>query len=114
MAALVRRLRQGDWTSSAPVIFALVILVTCIPSRLNLGVRHILPMYPLLSIAAGYFIATSFARSSGVRTIFVYCGLLWCCVSSLLSHPDYLAYFNEISSAHPEYYRVDSDRDWGT
>ena len=113
MAALALRLHGRDWRSSAPMIFAIVILLACLPSRLNIGVRHILPMYPPLSIAAGYFVAGLIARSRPLRAIFV-CGcLLWCCVSSLLAHPDYLAYFNEVASTHPEYYRVDSDLDWG-
>ena len=34
-------------------------------------------------------------------------------ISSLLHHPDYLAYFNELVPAEPERVLVDSDLDWG-
>jgi hypothetical protein len=39
--------------------------------------------------------------------------LLWFAGSSLLSHPDYLAYFNELAGSEPEKILVDSDLDWG-
>jgi len=32
---------------------------------------------------------------------------------SLLAHPDYIAYFNELAGRHPERIVVDSDLDWG-
>jgi hypothetical protein len=31
----------------------------------------------------------------------------------MLSHPDYLAYFNELGGSEPENILVDSDLDWG-
>jgi hypothetical protein len=39
--------------------------------------------------------------------------LLWFAGSSLLSHPDYLPYFNELAGSQPEKILVDSDLDWG-
>ena len=39
--------------------------------------------------------------------------LLWMLWSSAASHPDYLAYFNELAGGHPENILVDSDLDWG-
>jgi hypothetical protein len=39
--------------------------------------------------------------------------LLWMMASSAWSHPDYLAYFNELAGDHPEKIIVDSDLDWG-
>src|SRR5581483_3618265 len=37
----------------------------------------------------------------------------WLFGSSLLSHPDYLPYFNELAGDEPEKILVDSDLDWG-
>jgi hypothetical protein len=39
--------------------------------------------------------------------------VLWIAGSSLFSHPDYLAYFNELAGSEPEKILVDSDLDWG-
>jgi hypothetical protein len=38
---------------------------------------------------------------------------LWLAGSSLLAHPDYLPYFNELAGSEPEKIVVDSDLDWG-
>ena len=36
-----------------PGAIALAILLVCLPSRINIGLRHLLPMYPFLAIIAG-------------------------------------------------------------
>jgi len=107
------RLRHGEWKTAAPAIFAIAILLVVLPSRINIGVRHILPIYPLLAIAAGYFVDISLRRARLFQTIFVFACMAWLCTNSLLAHPDYLAWFNEIADAHPERFSIDSDLDWG-
>ena len=37
----------------------------------------------------------------------------WFLISSAISHPDYLPYFNELAGSQPEKIVVDSDLDWG-
>jgi len=39
--------------------------------------------------------------------------MVWFAASSLLSHPDYLAYTNELAGESPEKVLADSDLDWG-
>src|SRR5208337_2019863 len=46
-------LPDGDWIVVAPVVAALTLLLVCLPSHINIGVRHILPIYPLLAISGG-------------------------------------------------------------
>lgn len=111
--ALLMRLRRGEWQPAASIVAALSILLVCVASHINLGVRHILPIYPLLSIGAGNFVAASLRPIRTARSIFALSLLLWCGVDSLLAHPDYLAWFNPIASSHPEHFRADSDLDWG-
>jgi hypothetical protein len=110
---MLGRLRYGDWRTAAPAIFAILVLLICMPGRLNIGVRHILPMYPMLSIAAGYCAAEWTGARGRLRKTLAAACVAWCCVASLRAHPDYLASFNEIASWRPEYFRVDSDLDWG-
>lgn len=109
---LLLRLRTREW-QAAPIIAAFSILLVCMASHINLGVRHILPIYPVLSIAAGYFVAVSLRPFRSVRSIFALSLLLWCSFDSLSAHPDNLAWFNPIASAHPEHFRLDLDLDWG-
>ena len=99
----------------SPVVCALAILVVVLPSRITIGVRHVLPIYPFLSITAGFGLVALFRRGRSNRWIqaVAFALLLWFSASSAMAHPDYLAYFNELGGAHPERIVVDSDLDWG-
>lgn len=112
-----KRLAKFDGAASAPLAYALGILLFAAGfSNINLGIRHILPAYIGLSVVAGA--GAAFLWSSlwfhGVAARAILGVLLtWLVVSSALSHPDYLAYFNEIARSQPDKFLVDSDLDWG-
>ena len=106
---------QRGWRPLVPAASALAILLVSLPSTINLGVRHILPMFPLLAIAGGYAVvrlweARIFPPACRVLAV---CLLLWLAVESLAAHPDYLAYFNQVAGKRPERILVESDLDWG-
>jgi Dolichyl-phosphate-mannose-protein mannosyltransferase len=113
---LIRSFKQDrDWRKIAPILFALVILGLSMSSHINIGVRHILAIYPLLSIVAGHAASELW---DGIRwpvlsrsVIAIACVSL--VISSVLAHPEFLAYFNCFASRHPERIEVDSDLDWG-
>lgn len=98
-----------------PVLIAAALLLVCLPSRINIGVRHVLPIYPFLAITAGAGIATLTRAGPARPTRAAIAALLvgWQLVASFGSHPDYLAYFNELAGRHPERILVDSDLDNG-
>lgn len=106
------------WTNAGPasvIAFTFGILLSTIPSRLNIGVRHVLPVYASLSIAAalGLVAAVRMAHRA-VPVALIGGGLLfWAAVSGARAHPDYISYFNEIASREPERYLVQSDLEWG-
>ncbi len=80
-------------------------------ANINIGIRHVLIVYPLLALAAAA-LAPVLRRSRwalGIVTVLV----VWQAVDSARAHPDYLAYFNETVGDRPDRYRVDSDLDWG-
>lgn len=83
-----------------------------VTSHLNIGVRHLLPIYPALYILAGAVILLP-RRAwmlSGVAAL-----LGWHAVESALIRPHYLSYFNPILGGPARAYRsyVDSSLDWG-
>jgi len=85
-----------------------------IESHLNIGVRHLLPTYPVLFILAGalgrYLVPPLTWRA------LVPAGLLaWHAGESIAVAPHYLAYFNELAGGPSGGYRhlVDSSLDWG-
>jgi hypothetical protein len=108
----------GLWRRRRELLFlatpAAFLLLVSMLSGLNLGVRHILPIYPfciVLAAAAGwYFAARSLLAAFGVAAL-----LLFVAASSLHSYPDYLAYSNEAFGGPSSTYRVvtDSNADWG-
>jgi 4-amino-4-deoxy-L-arabinose transferase-like glycosyltransferase len=105
----------ADWIALTPLVAALTGLLICMPSHINIGVRHILPIYPLLAIIAGVG-ACSFwksARPKNAGPAVIFALLAWHLAASVRAHPDYLAYFNEFAGQHPESILIDSDLDWG-
>jgi hypothetical protein len=86
----------------------LLLLLPALTSKINIGVRHVLPLYPLLAIVAAYA-AVALWRRSRVATVVL---LGWYFVATAAAHPDYLPYFNELAR-HPEQIAVDSNLDWG-
>ena len=98
-----------------PVLIAAALLIVCLPSRINIGLRHLLPIYPFLAITAGIGIATLTrpGRARPARAALAVALVSWQLVASFRSHPDYLAYFNELAGEHPERILVDSDLDDG-
>lgn len=109
----VRAVRRREFGALAPAVAATLVLLVCLPSRINLGVRHVLPVYLLLAPVVGYAVV-AFWRSGGSLGRVATVGLLaWQVGAGIAVHPDYLAYFNELAGRRPERVLVDSDLDWG-
>ncbi len=106
---------RQDWESAAPLACVLVIIIITMPSRIDTGVRYVLPVYAFLSMLAAAAVVGLWNRRNHralCRTVAV--ALLgWMTVSSALAHPDYLAYFNEFGGEDPSRLLVVGDLDWG-
>lgn len=116
VVAAFGRWREGrDWSVLAPPGAALALLLVCLPTGFDLGLRHILPIYPLLAIVAGLGVVELWhllgPRWLGPSLAVGLC--VWMAAASVLAHPDYLAYFNRLAGDHPERILVNSDLDWG-
>ena len=92
----------------------LAILVVTMTSGINIGVRHILPIYAPLAIVAAYGIVRIWTRATDAFARTTLAALLaWLLINSSLAHPDYLAWFNEAAGSAPHRIAVDSNLDWG-
>jgi 4-amino-4-deoxy-L-arabinose transferase-like glycosyltransferase len=113
--ALVVRKRLAWPRAWLMVAFSAGILLVGMASRINIGIRHILPIYVGLSLAAAAALHEAMKRLPAGRWLACAAAMaaLWFAGSSLASHPDYLAYFNELAGSEPEKVLVDSDLDWG-
>jgi hypothetical protein len=107
--------QRRSWIDVAPVIAALTVLLACMPSHINIGTRHILPIYPVLAIIGGVGACRlwSALRPKYVGIALTLTLLAWQLTSSISVHPDYLAYFNVLAGKQPERVLIDSDLDWG-
>lgn len=94
-----------------PVVFFMGVSIA---SMLNLGVRHILPIYPFCIVLAGAAAATLAARSMAGRLV-IGALLAFMAVSSLHAFPDYLAYSNEAFGGPANTWKMvaDANDDWG-
>jgi len=108
------RAREGRREILWMVIPATAFLAVSMTSHLNIGVRHILPIYPFLSVlaAVGAGMLQKKHRAWGL----VVSGLVLIhAASSLRAFPNYLSYSNELWGGPSKTYGVltDSNVDWG-
>ncbi len=94
-----------------------IYLAISLTSHINIGIRHFLPVYPFLFIAAGGWLAhlvhSGHARkTAGIVILVVLFG--WMAFETARAFPDYTPYMNQIASGHPGwYYLSDSNVEWG-
>jgi len=83
-------------------------------SSVDIGVRHVLPVYPFLFVLASRFATVQFQRR-GLASALTSVSLSFTIFSSVRIAPHQLAYFNEIIGGPGQGYRylVDSNLDWG-
>jgi hypothetical protein len=107
---------RREWLS--PMALGLVVppvlyFVFSMTSGINIGMRHILPVYPFLYVGAAAWLTTraNWRLGAGVLAAVVALQIAECARIT----PDYLAFFNELAGGPgrgPEYL-VDSNIDWG-
>lgn len=94
-----------------PVAF---LFAAVIPAKVNIGLRHILPVYPFLFVFASRLATLQF-RQGWLALLLLGLSLALTGLSSLCAVPHQLAYFNELVGGPGEGYRYlsDSNVDWG-
>jgi hypothetical protein len=83
-------------------------------AKVNIGVRHILPVYPFLFVLASH-VATIHFSHKWFASLLIGTPLVLTAISSLRIAPHQLAYFNEFVGGPDQGYRYlsDSNVDWG-
>ena len=118
---LRRRIRLKDelflW-----IPIALIVLITSL-WKVNIGLRHLLPIYPFLYLAAGRLVTPPGAGVAGaggrrqgpLATGLVVTCLAWNVVEAGRITPYHLAYFNELIGGprNGHLHLLDSNLDWG-
>ncbi|MFA4998545.1 MAG: glycosyltransferase family 39 protein [Candidatus Paceibacterota bacterium] len=113
--------KVSDWIKShfsefAMILFLGIYWLTSIISTLNIGVRHLLPVFPftILLVSA---VTSSWLKEPSLKLKYAFLAilLLWQAVSVISVYPSILSYFNETigGPSNGYLYVVDSNLDWG-
>ena len=100
------------------VFIIISFFIVGIISNINIGLRHILVIYPFIFILIAKRILVLFKKYSNeldiLKTIIILSIVVYYVFTNLHSYPSYLAYFNEFIGRNNAYkYTVDSNLDWG-
>jgi hypothetical protein len=108
IAGAVVAVRERNRPAVECLMAASAIVLVSMTSNLNIGVRHVLPVYLLISVLAGLAVVRLWKRTWMIAAL-----CLWMVAASVTAHPDYLADFNLLAMGKPERIVADSDLDWG-
>lgn len=115
---LLSIMRQHFW-AAVFVLWIAVYWTAAILGNLNIGIRHLLPIFPFIYILVVFgaygFLKQVKPNLRRITTAFFLLMLLWYISSSLSAFPHYLSYYNELAGGTEEGYKiaVDSNYDWG-
>jgi len=131
----LQKYTRENFTVISISLFIVLYLLESVLGNLNIGIRHILPIYPFVFILVSFGISKwlselpdfefsqdpniakklfSFYGQKIVRYLAVFLLLFWYITSSLSSYPNFLSYFNETVAKDQGYkYVTDSNLDWG-
>lgn len=109
--------RFQDPLAVALALTTIMILVVSARSNINLGIRHVIMVYPLVAVAVARFVDAWLERVDGSprRTV---AGTMLLLVgaqaaSAIIEHPVHLAFANRFAGAEPARVMLDSDLEWG-
>src|SRR5262249_38555706 len=104
------RLREALFLLLPVVVF----LALMIPAKIYIGVRYLVPIYPVLFVCASRLAALSFPRP-WLAPALLGVPVLLTAVSALRSAPHQMAYFSEVIGGpdRGDRYLADTNIDWG-
>jgi hypothetical protein len=102
--------RRRRWLRLAAIVVPLaVFLGASMFARLNIGIRHVLPVLPFLYLLVCFWLGRPRLAPLGIGLV------IFAFVETGIRHPDYLSFFNLLIGGprHGERYLLDSNLDWG-
>lgn len=91
---------------------ALAIVAISMTSKLDIGVRYLLPFFVPFAVATAAAVLAMTRRGIAAKSIAIVLLVVHAGVS-LAAHPDYFPYFNVLAGRDPSRYLIDSNLDWG-
>jgi hypothetical protein len=111
---------KNHFPETAMILWMAVYWYTSITSNLNIGVRHLMPVYGFMFILVSGALVNTAKKISQKKIALGYWALAaallaWYMIESLGVFPYYLTYFNQFAGGPSQGFRyvVDSNIDWG-
>jgi len=113
----IRSWIKSHFPEFAMLTFLGIYWLTSLTSKLNIGVRHLLPVFPFTIILVSAIICNYWLKGQNLKIKYVLVGIIlfWQAFSVISIYPHFLAYFNELVGGPNQgyIYAVDSNLDWG-
>jgi len=108
-----RRASLGIVNAAFVAVPAAVFAAIAVATPLNIGLRHVLPLYPFVILLAAAGVSELGRRSDG-RMVLGILAVFWC-LEFARAYPHPIAFFNAFAGGPQNGYRflVDSNLDWG-
>lgn len=107
---------RNHFSEFSMLAFISLYWITSLKSSLNIGVRHLLPIFPFVMLLASAGVV-KLLKEPFLKIKYIVLGglLLWQITSVVSIYPHFLSYFNEIAGgpSNGYIYTVDSNLDWG-
>lgn len=112
---LIGKARKGGFlTDFFLLIPAISIFLAASFSRLQGGIRYLLPIYPFLFVWVSRLATVKMGRFPVLMKAVFYGLCVWYFFSSMSAYPHYLAYYNELVGGPDGFaYKITADADWG-
>lgn len=113
VALLLRNVRRLDFTLALLFLPVVYLFVSTMGASYNIGIRHVLPVYPLLALTAIAAVARFLPRRAGWSALGL-CAALQL-VETASVHPHEISFFNILvgGPSHGAEWLNDSNLDWG-
>lgn len=97
------------------IVPAAIYAALTMSSNINIGIRHLLPLFPFLFILGGAFLdrlLKSRFRKTAITIVVVLIGVMT--IEAVRAYPNQMNYMNQLAWSHPDwYYLSDSNVEWG-
>ena len=120
VALALRRRPEDDWVTVAVAVVPVAIVGSVLPSSINIGLRHVLPIYPFVAVIAALGLRWASGRlraRDGRAGAVAAAGLVAVTLVAQTAieanaFPHNLCYFNPVAGREPERVLVYSDCGW--
>ena len=113
--AVWRLIRHRETNLFLPLLAIALYAAFSMNSRINIGVRHFLPVFPFLFLLSGILLSRLLqTRYKQAATGIAVLLCSWMAFEAIRTFPNYIPYMNQLAYSRPHwYYLSDSNVEWG-